>query len=351
MKDQISNVNIKVYNSTFDGADNDHLLVSEKTPLLLVDNLAKKGEEPRFLSTILSNQTMLLDRSSSSNSSGDCSMDDVRAGEGGEKETWLSSQRMSTSMLCCHNCIEPFLDSAGSLSSVCSGLVYLSLLGIMIGCIMPKNFDLPSQWYRYTSSILGYTNFVFWCVSFYPQIIMNHKRRSTEGLSADFVVVNFIGYVCYAIYTSSLYWNGHVREMYQVRHSDERDAVITVQSNDVAFSLHAVAFSGIYIYQLFIYGGLEFHDQHGRGCPISPVFKIINLLIVSSIILYGAMIICLGGVHPSVKDVREFIPERSKSLEWISSYFNWLDFIYYLSFVKVFVTLSKYMPQVILNAR
>jgi hypothetical protein len=36
---------------------------------------------------------------------------------------------------------------------------------------------------------------------------------------------------------------------------------------------------------------------------------------------------------------------------WAMAHLNWLDFIYFLSFVKVSITLSKYIPQVALNAR
>lgn len=239
-------------------------------------------------------------------------------------------------------CFHPFLDTGGSAISIFHGILYLFLLGLTFGLVMPKNSDLPTTWYRYASSIVGYTYFVCCSFSFYPQIISNYTRKSTEGVSADYSVINFIGFFCYAIYTCALYWDEDIKQLYRERHNskfgnDSKDAKITVQSNDVAFALHAFLFSGVWLYQLFIYGGLK--NQMGRY-PMSRTFMTINLLIVSSVSFYALMIWKGVGMIDGDPSYRRFLP-----------YLNWLDFIYFLSFVKVFITLSKYIPQVILNAR
>lgn len=62
----------------------------------------------------------------------------------------------------------------------------LMISGIILGMFMPKNEDLPTPYYRYISSVLGYTYFLCWSISFYPQIILNHRNKSTFGLSSDF---------------------------------------------------------------------------------------------------------------------------------------------------------------------
>ena len=246
-----------------------------------------------------------------------------------------------------HKCFHPFLDTSGSATSILKGLSYLTLLGIVVGVLMPKNNDLPTPSYRYLSSIIGYTYFIFWCSSFYPQIISNYERKTTEGLSVDFSIINFLGYICYSSYTSLLYWNRDIQQLYQERHSaliesgngdgqaTQNEAKITVQSNDVAFALHAVLFSAIWIYQLFLYGGLNWHE--GKF-PLSRIFVVFICLIVSSIALYVYLILKVDTSKPS----------RS---EWELEHLNWLDFLYYLSFIKLAITLSKYVPQVVLNAR
>jgi cystinosin len=250
-----------------------------------------------------------------------------------------------------HKFFHPFMDTSGNTTSILKGLSYLTLLGAVVGILMPKNNDLPTPSYRYLSSIMGYSYFIFWCSSFYPQILSNYERKSTEGLSVDFSISNFVGYICYAIYTSLLYWNKNIQHLYQERHhfsiedadvdgdgiERSSDAKITVQSNDVAFALHAVLFSAIWIYQLYIYGGLKWR----RGeFPISRIFVVFICLIISSISLYAYLI---------AKAARTF--KNPWMASWAMAHLNWLDFIYFLSFVKVSITLSKYIPQVALNAR
>mmetsp|Transcript_7392 Transcript_7392/g.16150 ORF Transcript_7392/g.16150 Transcript_7392/m.16150 type:complete len:280 (-) Transcript_7392:219-1058(-) len=131
--------------------------------------------------------------------------------------------------------VEPFADDSGSYQSVKSGLSTIIVAGCLIGVFMPKNTSLPTQWYRWVSSMIGYTYFLAWSTSFYPQVITNHKRKSTEGLSNDFSVINHMGYICYTLYTSTLYWSSSIQEEYRERYGP--DAKTTVQSNDVAFAI------------------------------------------------------------------------------------------------------------------
>jgi len=241
----------------------------------------------------------------------------------------------------------------------------LSFLGILMGIIMPKNQVLSTPSYRYISSMIGYTYFIFWCFSFYPQVISNHLRKSVQGLSVDFTVINFVGYVCYAIYTSLLYWNADIQKMYQERHHMQQDyyekednvdndadtsirngnggaAKITVQSNDVAFALHAVVLSGIWIYQLYYYGSLSF--WHGKSC-LSPTFVVLICSILSLIGIYGFLVWKVSSTAVTYENDGMIL------MDWFMKRLNWLDFLYFLSLVKVFITLLKYIPQVVLNAR
>merc|ERR1719291_1606442 len=111
-----------------------------------------------------------------------------------------------------------------------STLLFFS--GIVLGISLPKNQHLPSRSWQILSNIIGYTYFVAWSASFYPQVVMNYNRKTTLGLSVDFCALNILGYVCYATYTASFYWNPSVIEEYHGRGKGE----ITVQANDVAFA-------------------------------------------------------------------------------------------------------------------
>jgi PQ loop repeat len=48
---------------------------------------------------------------------------------------------------------------------------------------------------------------------------------SVVGLSFDFVLLNFLGFVSYATYTCTLYANGDVRESYRDRHHGQGNGV------------------------------------------------------------------------------------------------------------------------------
>lgn len=215
--------------------------------------------------------------------------------------------------------VEPFADDAGSLQSIKSGLKVIAIAGTVIGLFMPKNTNLPTPWYRFLSSAIGYTYFLAWSVSFYPQVVQNYRRKSTVGLSTDFTVINHFGYICYTCYTSSLYWSASIQEEYRRRHGSH--AKNTVQSNDVAFAIHALILSFIWVSQIHRYDG--FQTQ-----PLSKPFQIFLLSMLSVCVSFAAAIQTeIGGDYA------------------------WLDFMYLLSGVKVLITISKYVPQVLLNYR
>jgi hypothetical protein len=73
------------------------------------------------------------------------------------------------------------------------------LPGGILGLFMSKNEAFPLQWYRTLSSMIGYTCFVMWSASFYPQVINSYRRRSTLGISGDFCGLNVLGLGCYSI--------------------------------------------------------------------------------------------------------------------------------------------------------
>lgn len=105
----------------------------------------------------------------------------------------------------------PFTDDTGRPFPVIMGLTSIFFFGTLLGILLPKNHTLPTNWYPTVSNSLGYTYFIAWSVSFYPQVLTNFRRKNTEGLSSDFVVLNLIGFACYATYNLCkccfYYWN------------------------------------------------------------------------------------------------------------------------------------------------
>eukprot|EP00563_Minutocellus_polymorphus_P019121 CAMPEP_0197720146 /NCGR_PEP_ID=MMETSP1434-20131217/3597_1 /TAXON_ID=265543 /ORGANISM="Minutocellus polymorphus, Strain CCMP3303" /LENGTH=334 /DNA_ID=CAMNT_0043304959 /DNA_START=40 /DNA_END=1044 /DNA_ORIENTATION=- len=214
--------------------------------------------------------------------------------------------------------VEPFGDDTGSYQSIKSGLSTIVIIGTCIGLLMPQNTNLPTPWYRILSSAIGYTYFLAWSVSFYPQVVQNCRRRSTVGLSTDFTVINLFGYICYTCYTTTLFWSSGIHEEYRRRYGPE--AKNTVQSNDVAFAIHALVLSFVWVAQIYRYDG--FKTQ-----PLSKPFQIFLLVVVFTCLSFAIAIrFRIGG-------------------------YGWLDFVYLLSCWKVIITISKYVPQVLLNYR
>lgn len=75
-------------------------------------------------------------------------------------------------------------------------------------------------------------------MSFYPQPLLNYRRRSTSGLTVDFPLLNVLGFACYTTYTSALLFNHSIRKEYAIRHPTSPEP--TVRLNDFAFALHAL---------------------------------------------------------------------------------------------------------------
>lgn len=214
--------------------------------------------------------------------------------------------------------LEPFADDTGSARNVRSGLLTLTFFGSVLGLLMPKNDALPTHWYRVLSSMVGYTYFSMWSISFYPQIVLNYRRGSTEGLSNDFSAVNLVGYVCYTTYTTAFYFNGAIQGMYRDRYG--ADATPSVASNDVAFAVHALALASVWVGQIAYYGKFKVTLSRFMRYAIGGIVTLCVSLAL--LIHYGA----IGGI-------------------------TWIDYLYVLSAVKVFITITKYVPQVALNRR
>ncbi|XP_024946889.1 cystinosin homolog isoform X2 [Cephus cinctus] len=164
----------------------------------------------------------------------------------------------------------------------------------------------------HVSAVVGWVYFLAWSISFYPQIYSNYKRKSVVGLNFDFLSLNIVGFIMYALFNCGLYWIPTVEQEYFSRYPK---GLNPVQVNDIFFALHAVFATAITILQCFIY---ERGNQR-----VSTTARIIHgafaIFILISIIL-------------SLLDT-----------------ITWLDFLYYCSYVKLAITLIKYVPQAFYN--
>ena len=230
-------------------------------------------------------------------------------------------------------CLIPLTDHTGSARSIGPGLAGIVLAGAALGLLVPTDPNLPTPAYRTASSIIGYTYFLAWSVSFYPQILQNHRRRSTSGFSTDFGLLNVLGFACYATYTLCLYCSPTVRKMYIERNGPGSE--ITVQSNDVAFAVHALLLCLVQAGQVWWYGGFA------EDPPSRPVVAGLSL-VAASVAGFSALLAALPDADGNDGGDR-FGNGNGPGGP------NWLDLLYLLSCVKVLVSVVKYVPQVLLN--
>jgi len=85
------------------------------------------------------------------------------------------------------------------------------------------------------SRLLGWTYFLCWAVSAYPQLIINYSRKSVTGLALDYFTVNILGFSCYTISSILFLFSPVVRDEYARRHP--RSPEPTVRWNDLAFAV------------------------------------------------------------------------------------------------------------------
>ncbi|KAG8384913.1 hypothetical protein BUALT_Bualt04G0167600 [Buddleja alternifolia] len=162
--------------------------------------------------------------------------------------------------------------------------------------------------------VLGWVAFVSWSISFYPQVILNFRRKSVVGLNFDFVVLNLTKHSSYLIYNASLFFSSTVQRQYREKFGPNE--MIPVGANDVAFSIHAVLLSAVMLFQIAIY------DRGNQ--KVSKA----SLGIVS--VAWLSVAVCV------------FVAIPRHSWFWLISCFNT---------VQVVMTIIKYIPQAIMNFR
>ncbi|KAI9849587.1 MAG: hypothetical protein M1838_000097 [Thelocarpon superellum] len=172
------------------------------------------------------------------------------------------------------------------------------------------------------SRVLGWTYVLCWSLSFYPQPLLNWRRKSTVGLAVDFPTINVLGFLCYGISTAAFLYSPEIRRQYAIRNPVSPKP--TVRGNDLAFALHAVVLSILVYSQFFCWG-----FKRERGQRISKPVMAIILSCITAVALVCLMVATHGG-HDAA--------------EWA-----WIDVIYTLGYVKLVITIVKYIPQAWVN--
>ncbi|XP_042496536.1 cystinosin homolog [Macadamia integrifolia] len=160
--------------------------------------------------------------------------------------------------------------------------------------------------------IFGWIAFFSWSISFYPQAILNFRRKSVVGLNFDFLVLNLTKHSSYLIYNASLFFSPVIQRQYHEKYGYKE--MIPVAANDVAFSAHAVLLTAITLFQVIIYD--RGNQKVSKTC----------MAITSAVWISAA--VCV------------FVALPNQSWLWLISVFNT---------IQVIMTTIKYIPQAIMN--
>ncbi|GAB6031655.1 hypothetical protein CHUAL_009413 [Chamberlinius hualienensis] len=171
------------------------------------------------------------------------------------------------------------------------------------------------QYLDVLDDVIGWIYFVAWIISFYPQIWINFRRKSVVGLNLDFVSLNILGFSCYSIYNLGLYYIKEIQIEYLEQHPH---GLLPAQKQDIAFALIALASTIITGIQALVY-------ERGGQRVSKPAVGIIGLSLV-------------------------FLLTISLPLA-LANIISWLDYLYFFSYVKLAITLIKYIPQAWFNYR
>lgn len=200
---------------------------------------------------------------------------------------------------------------------VLSALVVVLGAGLGLG-FPPSSSQYPQPWAT-VSGIVGWTYFAAWSISFWPQVFINIRRKSVVGLSLDYLALNILGFTAYTTYNLAYYYNTKIRGEYV----EVYGSLPGVQSNDVFFAVHAVCLTVIVGSQAVLY-------ERG-GQSVSLLARCLIALGVTFIVVYGSVAAAYDG----------HVPAGDKK--------SWLNFLVALSYVKLAISISKYIPQVFLN--
>lgn len=140
------------------------------------------------------------------------------------------------------------MERIGTKYSVIAVTAFIVVLGAVLGLALDPSNDNPAPWDR-ISAVIGWIYFAAWSVSFYPQTVLNWRRKSVVGMSLDYQVYNIIGFSCYTVFNVSFFWVRSIQDAYEERFHKRN----VVEPNDVFFAIHAVVLTLVTLFQATVY--------------------------------------------------------------------------------------------------
>ena len=164
-----------------------------------------------------------------------------------------------------------------------------------------------SQFLIILSELTGWCYFLVWGISFYPQFWTNYKIGHVEGYSADFGMLNISGFLFYFFYCIWGYMD-----------SSKISGIIDVQ--DLAFASHSFLLTLLLICQCLYYDKRFLSNLHNW------------VKIFLSVVWTLTVIFCTLEYFDHFPSI---VPDLNGCL--------------WLGYVKVTITIMKYLPQALKN--
>lgn len=202
-----------------------------------------------------------------------------------------------------------------------------------------------------SNSLCGWLYFIAWSLSFYPQPLLNLKRRSTKGFLPDFPLLNVFGFTCYTVSTGIFLYSPVVRSQYALRHP--LSPVPTVRFNDFAFGVHAWIFC-VVVYSQFwprLWGWEQTSGVKRHAGRLTLGILCGSLVGVAITIL---VVLCSeggGGNDGTGWAWLDVVRTRSASTSicYCCQILTCKTQVYAIQYVKILLTVWKYVPQVFAN--
>lgn len=147
------------------------------------------------------------------------------------------------------------------------------------------------------------------------------RRKSITGLSIDFVLLSFCGFICYSIYNVCFYFSTPLKQ----------ESHIEVSLHDVIFSLHSTFLNFVLCIMV------HFFRKKNEG---PHYFSNSLLIIVTAAILIESYSVCSQLLGSYFQKTLMIHPNRI---------IKFSTFLIILGNIKLILTIIKYIPQVWMN--
>jgi cystinosin len=195
--------------------------------------------------------------------------------------------------------------SRRTLWHACGLAGFILTTALFLAGFLPPQAGLRGPVYPFISATIGWSYFICWSLSFWPQIFLNFGRKTTVGLSFDYTVLNAMGFLCYSAFNIGRYGSSGSQ----------------VRINDVAFSVHALAVTLLTIIQILWYDWRKKRQRTSRA-------TLILLATLSGVAGIWAILTATLDVGPPL---------------------TWTGLLFVVSYFKIGISVLKYLPQVVLN--